>query len=302
MSVYEARYRKISEDSVRVNPVDASWSMALFEIRRGLSGTWPKVVLVFGGFILFGFLVSLGSILLNPQEEFWLGEYDLPEGVEQRPPNMIDNISLLLTPIRGPGAIMIIQIAVISAGLISGDLRDRAIDLYFSKIRMQEYLASKIIASMALTFIGMPLFAVIYVVIAMYKRWPFTADSIDEIPLIGEVFWKTFLLVAVTVLFLSVLILVFSAYTTNPVNSGVLFLVFSLVSQVIFEGILFTATDIDLFYALSPLNALDTVRREIMRPDAISEQFFELSVVSMIGYFILSLALVYFKLRREQRR
>ncbi len=206
------------------------------------------------------------------------------------------SLSSMLMPMDGPGAIIILHIAVVSAGLISGDLKDRAIELYFSKISILSYFLSKLIASFFLTLIGLPLFAIFYYLIAIYKRLTLIEDLTTELSSIFEISWKLLLTVFVVVLFLSILILVFSAFTSNAVNAGVSFVVFTLVSRVFFEAILFDATNIDLFYALSPINAIDVIRRAILEPDDVSDQFLSLSIITTFMYTILSVTLILLKL------
>ncbi|MHA2504345.1 MAG: hypothetical protein ACXAE3_15935 [Candidatus Kariarchaeaceae archaeon] len=293
--VYEARYRKIEKEVVPPSALDAARTMSSFEIKRGLRGTWPKVPLVLAGFIVFGFVVQMNQFLGLDAETFWLGSEEISFTIKE-------SISLMLTPVDGPGAIMIIHIAVISAGLISGDLRDRAIDLYFSKIKLRTYFFSKLWASFILTFIGLPLFSLIYYIIAFYKRVTIIEDYGLEFSVMAEVFWKMSVTIVLVTFFLSTLVLVFSAYTSNPVNAGVMFLVFTLVSRVIFEAILYEATQIDFFYALSPMSSLDVIRRYILSPDEISDQFAELSVLTYLLYMGISLFLIYIKLRREKNQ
>ena len=127
-------------------------------------------------------------------------------------------------------------------------------------------------------------------------------DLTTELSSIFEISWKLLLTVFVVVLFLSILILVFSAFTSNAVNAGVSFVVFTLVSRVFFEAILFDATNIDLFYALSPINAIDVIRRAILEPDDVSDQFLSLSIITTFMYTILSVTLILFKLYREKNK
>lgn len=316
MSVYDARYRKIEENSVKPpSTKDAALTMSVFEIRRGLSGTWPKVPLVLAGFIVFGFLVSLTSFLGADPKVFWLGQSQASDiTTQQQQPNqgppisVLANISFMLVPIDGPGAIILIHIAVISAGLIAGDLKDRAIDLYYSKISLNAYFISKLVASIVLTFIGMPLFTLIYFIIALYKRWPdinlmdWLQGNFGEYELAFEVFWKMMAFMALELIFLSVIILVFSAFTTNSVNSGIMFIVFTFVTRVFFEVILYQATNIDLFYVLSPLTALNILRLQLFGPNELTGQFLNAAIFSYMLYVIGGLALIYFKLRREQQQ
>lgn len=298
MSVYDARYRIMEETPKPPKPTNAALTMSNFEIRRGLRGTWPKVPLILAGFIVFGFLVQMDDFISTSSGKlFWFGEDTDEQGVPTNP-GILGSIGFMLRPIDGPGAIIIIHVAVVAAGLIAGDLQDRAIDLYFSKINLLSYFLSKIIAAAALTLIGMPLFTIIYFVIAIYKRWP----EVAEFEYIFEVFYKLMAVVTLEVLFFGMLILVFSAYTTNPVNSGVLFVVFTLVSRVIFEAILYNATNVEAFFVASPLTALDVIRRAIIAPDEISDQFLEQSIVSYIIYTVGSGILVYYKLWREQNQ
>ena len=79
-------------------------------------------------------------------------------------------------------------------------------------------------------------------------------------------------------------------------------MVFTLVSRVFFEAILFDATNIDLFYALSPINAIDVIRRAILEPDDVSDQFLSLSIITTFMYTILSVTLILFKLYREKNK
>ena len=153
---------------------------------------------------------------------------------------------------------------------------------------------------MVLTFVGMPLFTFIFFVISFYKRFGLIDNYGSEFKAMGEVFLRMSLAIIVLVLFLSVLILVFSAFTSNPVNAGVGFLVFTLVTRVFFEGILYSATNIDLFYTLSPLTALDVINRAILVPDDISKQFLNNSILSYFIYLFLGLGLVWFKLKKEK--
>ncbi|MHA2253137.1 MAG: hypothetical protein ACXAD7_22435 [Candidatus Kariarchaeaceae archaeon] len=299
MSVYEARYRKIeSEERKTQSSLVAAVTMSKFEVRRSLTGVWPKVPLIIGGFILFGFFILMDdTFLAKPAEGFWRSNEPLEFSVQ-------GNASALLAPIDGPGSLIIIQIAVVSSGLIAGDLRDRAIELYFSKIRLREYFISKFSASFVLTFIGMPLFTIIYYIIAFYKRWP----GLVEYSLAGEVLLRIVAFMIIEIILLSSMILAFSALTRNPVNGGILFIVFILGSRVFFETILYRATNLDIFYTLSPTNSLNIIRRNITGPEEIlfdvtlSDNLLYLSILSYLIYLILSLLITYYVLYRETRK
>ena len=296
--VYDIRYRSLNTPLSPPNSLNAAYTMSIFEIKRGLRGTWPKVPLILAGFIVFGFLIQMNSFLSEDAVTFWIGNIE-----ENGPPIGIRiSLSSMLMTMDGPGAIIILHIAVVSAGLISGDLKDRAIELYFSKISILSYFLSKLIASFFLTLIGLPLFAIFYYLIAIYKRLALIEDLTTELSSIFEISWKLLLTVFVVVLFLSILILVFSAFTSNAVNAGVSFVVFTLVSRVFFEAILFDATNIDLFYALSPINAIDVIRRAILEPDDVSDQFLSLSIITTFMYTILSVTLILLKLYREKNK
>lgn len=277
--VYDAKYRVIDEKSItKLSFFKSSMIMTKFEIRRGLSGSWSKVALVLAGFILFGFLATINLLLSLPETKFWDG--------------VTANLFFMLKIVDGPGAIIIIHVAIVGGGLIATDIKNRAVDLYFTKITLKEYFVSKISAAFGLTIIGMPIASVIYFIVVFYKRWP----PVDEYGIALEVFGKLLLFVTIEVLFIAIFILFFSAYSNSAVNAGIIFFVYVLVSRVIFQSILYRATDLDIFYTLAPLNALDIIGRAILAPDNKSEQFLELSIFSVILYTVISLVAVYRKI------
>ncbi len=282
--VYDIKYRTIEDkDKSKLTIWDSSKIMAKFEVRRGLSGTWSKVTLVFAGFILFGFLSVMNLIIFLPADEFW-------DGVQS-------NVSFLVTPMDGPGGLILIHVAVVASGIIASDLKDRAIDLYLTKMNFKAYYISKIIAAMSLTVISMPLAGLIYLIVAFYKRWP----SINEYGMAFELLAKTILAVFLITLFFSVLILVFSSLTSNSINAGIMFFVFLLVARVIFVTVLYKATDINIFYTMSPLNSIDIIRRMILAPGNKSDKFGTFAVIFYVIYMISGLVFVYWRLRKETR-
>ena len=283
--VYDAKYRVIDDKSIKkLSFLESRMIMTKFEIKRGMSGSWSKVALVLAGFILFGFLATINIILSLPEAEFWDG--------------VTANLFFMLKIVDGPGAIIIIHVAIVGGGLIATDIKHRAVDLYFTKITLKEYFVSKISASFGLTIIGMPIASIIYFIVVFYKRWP----PVDEYGIAMDVFGKLLLFVIIEALFIAIFILFFSAYSNSAVNAGIIFFVYVLVSRVIFQSILYRATDFDIFYTLAPLNSLDIIGRAILAPDNKSEQFLELSIFSVILYTVISLVAVYYKIWKESKK
>lgn len=285
MSIYESQYRKL--DKKPKHPPffwKASRIMSSFEIRRGLFGNWAKVPIILAGFIIFGFMVFLDQIVGANKVNFWN--------------SVQSNISRLLAPIDGPGGLISLQVAIVSGGLIASDLKDRAIDLYFSKIRLREYFAAKFWASCALAFIGLPLFTLIYFVVAFYKRWP----ALAEYSTAFAVLEKTIFFIVIEVSFFAMLVLLFSAYSSSSVNSGLSFFIFLLVTRVLFETILYRATNLEILFALSPLTALNEISKDIFLTNPHLQVNIVWDIVSYLFYFIISFVLILLKLKKEQNK
>lgn len=243
MSVYESKYRPLKKARSKESLKNDIWVMTVFEIRRSLSGRWSKVPLIFAGFFLFIALTSLGQLLLLPEKEFL---------------QSLEFFSaFFLTPAEGPGSLIWLHVAIINSGLIATDLGDNTFTLYMTKMRLKTYFLSKVIASMILTIIGLPLVSIAYFIVAIYKRglpiFPFNWDlMIDYLVILGKL-----VVFAIFVVFLySSLILLFSAYTKRSINAGVIFIVFLIASVVIADGILYETTQVEMFRLFSPLTAM----------------------------------------------
>ncbi len=243
MSVYESRYRPLKQLKNKESMKTDILVMTKFEIRRSLSGKWSKIPLIFAGFFLFISLTSLGQLLLMPEDQFL---------------NNLEFFSaFFLTPAEGPGSLIWLHVAIINSGLVATDLGDNTFTLYMTKMRLRTYFVSKVIASMILTVLGLPLVAISYFIVAIYKRglpiFPFDWGLMyDYLIILGKL-----VSFALFVVFLySSLILLFSAYTKRSVNAGVIFIVFMIASVVIVDGILYETTQVEWFRLLSPLIAM----------------------------------------------
>ena len=299
MSVYESRYRPLREEKVERAFMDNAKIMTRFEIGKSISGKWSKIPLIFAAFFLFIALTSLPALLIVPEDDFVT--------------NLEFFSSFFLTPREGPGSLIWLHVAIINSGLIATDLGDNTFNLYLTKMKLKTYFISKVIASIVLTFLGLPLVAFAYFIVAIYKRglpiFPFNWN------LIGQYFviLSKLVLFTIFIVFLySSVILLFSAYTKKSINAGVLFIVYLIASSVIFDGILYDTTGFEPFRLLSPLTSMYIVFTNFFTREVISTgQFPTLekespdlvpyAVGMVILYALLSLFLTYKRLQFLRR-
>ncbi len=273
--IFDNRYRPLKpEDKSKDSTQQDLKTITRFEISKGFSGRWAKVPLILAGFFLFISITALTALLILPESSYL---------------NNLEYFSaFFLTPTAGPGSLISIQVAVVCSGLIASDLKDKTLPIYMTKVNMKDYFISKFSASLVLSYIGLPFFSLVYFVIVIYKRgfpnifvdiptWIYDwfmgvlgLQTYRAIPygvlLLGDYLLILSKIIAFSILLILVyssIILFLSSSTERAINAGVLFIVFIIASNIIFEEILYETTNIEFFQYFSPVTSLRNVYRKI---------------------------------------